>query len=102
MGDVDLTIGHIVRYGTEMHTSSEVVICTGDGARRATFPKAIHVAEAGLPGWWTTEQWTFIDELPKTSTLKFDKRALRARHEHGGLAAEIISGTPGRTEEIAQ
>jgi fatty-acyl-CoA synthase len=39
MGDVDLTIGHIVRYGTEMHAASEVVTSAGDGARRATFPE---------------------------------------------------------------
>jgi fatty-acyl-CoA synthase len=56
---------------------------------------AKHVAAARLPTWWTPEQWTFTDELPKTSTLKFDKRTLRAHHEQGGFAVETISGTSG-------
>jgi fatty-acyl-CoA synthase len=28
--------------------------------------------------WWLPDEVRFIDEMPKTSTLKFDKRALRA------------------------
>jgi fatty-acyl-CoA synthase len=51
---------------------------------------AAHVAGAGLPGWWTPEQWTFTDELPKTSTFKLDKKVLRARHGAGGFAVETI------------
>jgi fatty-acyl-CoA synthase len=36
--------------------------------------------------WWVPERWTFIDEVPKTSVGKFDKKVLRARHGAGGLA----------------
>ena len=28
--------------------------------------------------WWLPDEIRFIDEMPKTSTLKFDKKALRA------------------------
>ncbi len=35
--------------------------------------------------WWVPERWSFIDEVPKTSTLKFDKKVLRAKHGAGGL-----------------
>jgi len=38
--------------------------------------------------WWMPERWTFIDELPKTSVGKFDKKVLRARHADGAL--EVI------------
>ncbi len=30
--------------------------------------------------WWIPERWTFIDEIPKTSVGKFDKKVLRAQH----------------------
>jgi fatty-acyl-CoA synthase len=30
-----------------------------------------------VPRWWLPEQWTFIDEVPKTSVGKFDKKAMR-------------------------
>jgi len=38
--------------------------------------------------WWIPERWSFINEVPKTSVGKFDKKILRARREHGEL--EII------------
>ncbi len=30
--------------------------------------------------WWLPERWTFVDEVPKTSVGKFDKKVLRARY----------------------
>jgi acyl-CoA synthetase (AMP-forming)/AMP-acid ligase II len=30
--------------------------------------------------WWLPERWTFIDEVPKTSVGKFDKKVIRARY----------------------
>ena len=35
--------------------------------------------------WWIPERWTFIDEVPKTSVGKYDKKVLRSRHEAGEL-----------------
>ena len=35
--------------------------------------------------WWLPERWTFIEEVPKTSVGKFDKKVLRARYADGGL-----------------
>ena len=44
-----------------------------------------HVAK-----WQVPERWSFIDEVPKTSVGKFDKKVLRARHEKGDLAVEQL------------
>jgi fatty-acyl-CoA synthase len=30
--------------------------------------------------WWLPERWTFIDEVPKTSVGKFDKKLIRSRY----------------------
>jgi fatty-acyl-CoA synthase len=35
--------------------------------------------------WQIPENWTFIDEVPKTSVGKFDKKVLRARYAAGEL-----------------
>jgi len=32
---------------------------------------------------WLPERWAFINEVPKTSVGKFDKKVLRARHAAG-------------------
>jgi fatty-acyl-CoA synthase len=30
--------------------------------------------------WWLPERWTFIDEVPRTSVGKFDKKVIRSRY----------------------
>ena len=35
--------------------------------------------------WWLPERWAFIEEVPKTSVGKFDKKVLRARYAEGDL-----------------
>ena len=41
-----------------------------------------------VPSWWVPERWTFVEEIPKTSVGKFDKKVLRAGQEKGEL--EIV------------
>jgi fatty-acyl-CoA synthase len=38
--------------------------------------------------WWLPERWTFIDEVPRTSVGKYDKKTIRARHRQN--AYEVI------------
>jgi fatty-acyl-CoA synthase len=40
--------------------------------------------------WQVPERWVFIDEVPKTSVGKFDKKVLRARHSGGELDIEEL------------
>ncbi|AFM19935.1 acyl-CoA synthetase (AMP-forming)/AMP-acid ligase II [Mycolicibacterium chubuense NBB4] len=30
--------------------------------------------------WWLPERWTFVDEIPRTSVGKYDKKLIRSRH----------------------
>ena len=41
--------------------------------------------------WWLPERWTFIDEIPKTSVGKFDKKVLRKQYAEGDLDIEVLS-----------
>jgi len=36
--------------------------------------------------WWIPERWAFIDEVPKTSVGKFDKKQLRTWREDGKIS----------------
>ena len=45
--------------------------------------------------WWLPERWAFIDEVPRTSVGKCDKKLLRARNAEGGLNV-VVSGTASR------
>ena len=33
--------------------------------------------------WWLPERWTFVDEIPRTSVGKFDKKLMRSRYADG-------------------
>ena len=46
--------------------------------------------EGHVAKWQVPERWAFIDEVPKTSVGKFDKKVLRARHEKGDLSVEEL------------
>jgi fatty-acyl-CoA synthase len=45
--------------------------------------------------WQIPERWSFIDEVPKTSVGKFDKKVLRAQHEKGDLTIESVGESVG-------
>jgi len=45
--------------------------------------------------WWLPERWTFVEELPKTSVGKFDKKVIRSRHADGLLEVVEVAPPPG-------
>jgi fatty-acyl-CoA synthase len=51
--------------------------------------------EKRVAHWWLPERWSLIDEVPKTSVGKFDKKVLRSRLADGGLDV-IEEGAPPR------
>jgi fatty-acyl-CoA synthase len=40
--------------------------------------------------WWLPDEFAFIEEIPKTSVGKFDKKVLRARLAEGTLAGRVV------------
>jgi fatty-acyl-CoA synthase len=46
--------------------------------------------------WWLPERWVFIEEVPKTSVGKFDKKGLRARFAEGAFDVVEVDIQGGR------
>jgi fatty-acyl-CoA synthase len=44
--------------------------------------------------WWIPDEFAFIDEVPKTSVGKFDKKVLRRELEEGSLAERVKVSEP--------
>jgi fatty-acyl-CoA synthase len=44
-----------------------------------------HFLDGKLASWQVPENWAFIDEVPKTTVGKYDKKVLRARYAGGEL-----------------
>jgi len=66
-----------------------VVLVAAEGARPE--PAEIVTFLSGrVARWWLPERWAFVDELPKTSVGKFDKKVLRSRAAEGGLDVEQV------------
>ena len=38
---------------------------------------------------WLPERWTFVDEIPRTSVGKYDKKTIRSRHAEN--AYEVVT-----------
>lgn len=47
--------------------------------------------EGRVARWQLPERWAFVDEVPKTSVGKFDKKVLRVRHADGALTVEELA-----------
>jgi fatty-acyl-CoA synthase len=47
--------------------------------------------------WWLPDEFVFIDEVPKTSVGKFDKKSLRRRLKDGELKDRVKVGEAERT-----
>jgi fatty-acyl-CoA synthase len=43
--------------------------------------------------WWLPEQWVFLNQVPRTSVGKHDKKLLRVRHAEGDLDV-VVSDEP--------
>jgi fatty-acyl-CoA synthase len=66
------------------------VVCCPD-ARPEPAGLREHLSER-VAKWWLPDHWAFIEEVPKTSTGKFDKKVLRARHADGELDVVRVGG----------
>jgi fatty-acyl-CoA synthase len=43
--------------------------------------------------WWVPDQWVFVDDVPRTTVGKHDKKLLRDRNAHGSLPV-VTTGEP--------
>jgi fatty-acyl-CoA synthase len=43
-----------------------------------------------VPRWWVPDQWTFLEEIPKTSVGKFDKKVMRAAFAEGDYTVHTV------------
>jgi fatty-acyl-CoA synthase len=40
--------------------------------------------------WWLPERWAFVEEIPRTSVGKYDKKTIRARHAEGAYTVVTL------------
>lgn len=91
--ETPLTLRHIAERAERLSPDREVVSRTAGETERSTYGElcerarrlAAELGGLGMePGdrvakWWLPDEVNFMDEIPKTSVGKFDKKVLRAR-----------------------
>jgi fatty-acyl-CoA synthase len=61
------------------------VVPTGGADEDALSEELLAAIREDYPKWWTPDDVLFIDEVPKTATGKFDKKALREEYDDRSL-----------------
>ena len=59
-----------------------------------TAQELVEFLEGRVARWWLPERWAFVEEIPKTSVGKFDKKVLRADHAAGALEVVTVKIPP--------
>jgi fatty-acyl-CoA synthase len=67
------------------------VVVPKDGADLTEDELNDHLAET-FPSWWLPDVYEFVEEIPKTSTGKFDKKTLRERFDVVLEADDEVAG----------
>jgi len=67
-----------------------VVVVPAEGERPAP-EEMLEFLGGRVARWWLPERWAYVDELPKTSVGKFDKKALRAKVAEGEVEVTEVA-----------
>lgn len=65
-----------------------VVVPTSDDEERPDMDELHAFLEPRVASWWLPDSYSFVDELPKTSVGKFDKKVLRQAYQEGKLVCQ--------------
>jgi fatty-acyl-CoA synthase len=63
------------------------VVLSSDGA--ASAEDLIEHLRSRVAKWWLPDEFAFVEEIPKTSVGKFDKKVLRGRLAEGSLEGRV-------------
>jgi len=72
-----------------------VVVVVEDGATPSA-EELVEFLSGRVSRWWLPERWVFIEEVPKTSVGKFDKKAIRSNFADGGFEVVTVEIQAGR------
>ncbi|MHB8681092.1 MAG: long-chain fatty acid--CoA ligase [Acidimicrobiales bacterium] len=70
-----------------------VVVVPADGAEPEP-QQLLDFLTDRVARWWLPERWAYVDELPKTSVGKFDKKTLRAQVAEGKVEIHEVALPP--------
>ena len=67
-----------------------LVVVVPSGASAPTPEELLEFLTGRVARWWLPDRWAFVEELPKTSVGKFDKRTVRQHYADGALDVDTL------------
>ena len=95
MADPGVAEAAVIGVPDERWSERPLVVVVREQGSRVTAEDLVGFLSDRVRHWWLPERWTFIDELPKTSVGKFDKKALRARYAEGEFDVTAVDTGSG-------
>ena len=90
MAHPDVTEAAVVGVPDEKWGERPLATVVRQGRARRVDVEELRAFLAGAGRHWQLpERWAFIDEVPKTSVGKFDKKVLRKRYAEGDLRGRL-------------
>ena len=75
----------VIAVPDERWSERPMVAVVVEAESSLTADELIEFLSGRVSRWWLPERWVFVEEVPKTSVGKFDKKVLRSRHAAGEL-----------------
>ncbi len=75
----------VIAVPDERWSERPLVAVVAEPGQQPQVPELIEFLSGRVSRWWLPERWAFVEEIPKTSVGKFDKKAIRASYAEGGL-----------------
>ena len=86
----------VIAVPDERWSERPMVAVVAEPGSTVTADELVGFLSGRVSRWWLPERWVFIDEVPKTSVGKFDKKGLRARYAEGEFAVVEVDTAAAR------
>jgi fatty-acyl-CoA synthase len=87
-GSPDVLEAAVIGIPDERWTERPLAVVVAKPGTTPDPAELAHYLDGKVAAWQVPENWTFVDEVPKTTVGKFDKKVLRARFAEGGLTVQ--------------
>jgi fatty-acyl-CoA synthase len=77
------------------------LICPAPGESVSPQQLRVYLSER-VVRWWLPEKWAFIEQVPRTSVGKYDKKLLRAKYAEGAIDVVVSGGAAERPANQAK
>jgi fatty-acyl-CoA synthase len=91
MAHPDIFEASVIAVPDPKWSERPLVVVVPKPGRTPTPSDLVDFLAGRVPRWWLPDEWTFVDEIPKTSVGKFDKKVMRAAFAEGDYKVQTVA-----------